>query len=667
MWSGTGTDQTSITISKPDIFGGLGREGGIEGIVSFWFGSKTQGLIPYLASTQTNDTAYRGVISIILEDIWLGTNYYFKSWWFRISRIHKQTNGSVQWADAISEPLPKCINPIHVLREVLTNTIWGLSVPENKIGDSFLTAATTCFNEGRGFAWYWNNTGEIDAFIDEIKSHAGCELYQDRKTGLFEIILLRKLTTLTGLLTLNETNVRSVSDFHKAGLGSLISSATVHYTDRTNWDKASVTRINPALVARQGYEVSKTFKFMGCTDENLANTLAEDALARSGYPLISCVIKATAEANVLNPGNAFILDWPDYTSDIGAIVMRVLTINLGTLNDSSVTINAVQDIFSVNTQGLTSVDITGWENPVKAPQAIVKYRQLEIPYYFFARTKGDVEAQKVATDTNYLLSAAVSPTLTSIHADILSTTSSVFKKYNYLNYCCYFELANNIDRFISNFDITNIIDIELLYTGKVLLIGTELVYLQAKTNNSIVVARGVLDTIPQEHSAGTACYALQSFNGSDQVGYFIGETVYTKLLDVTPEGTLDEANAPQLTYNIVGRFHLPYPPANIKINNLYWPSAVNAGTITVTYATRNRIQQTTSVLNGWYEGNITNEPGVTYTAILTKLSNNTSVTVSGASPLTFTSVVAGNYNLTVKSSSSNGDCLTPYFHAFTVI
>lgn len=666
LWTGTATDNSTITISKPEVFGGLGREGGIEGNITTHFGAKTQGVSSYLAQFQPKPTAYRGVVSLILEDMWLGTNYYFKPWWFRLSRIHKLTDGSTQWADALAEPLPKTINPIHVIREVLTNKVWGLSVPESKIGASFLTAASTCFNEGRGFAWYWNNTGEIDNFLDEVKQHAGCELYQDRRTGLFEINLLRKITDTGSLFVLDRTKVRKVDNFHKIEIGKLISSLTLKYTDRASWDTATITKVNTALVARQGYEVSKTISLLGCVDANLANTLAEELLSKLSFPLISCVITASASANVLNQGDAFILDWPDYTEEIGSIVMRVLSINLGTLNNSSVTINAVQDIFSVNIQDLENVNVTDWENPLKNPLPITKSKQLEIPYYFFARSKGNAEAEKVPLDTNYLLTGAVSPTPSSIHANILSTTSGSYSKSSYVNFCCYFELDGGIDYDDTSIIMSNVIDKELLFTNSAILVGDEFVFLTAISGNVLTVRRGVMDTPPKPHSAGTVCYALQSYNGSDKKEYFIGETVYTKLLDVTPIGTLAESAAPELTFNIIGRFHLPYPPANIKINNSYWPTSVAPGTITVTYATRNRLTQTTKTLNSWFDGNIVSEPGVTYSATLTNTGTNTSVTVSGASPLTFSSVVAGTYLLTCKSSSSNGDCLYPFTHSFTV-
>ena len=666
LWSGTALDTSNVIIDKPEIFGGLGREGGITGKVSFWFGAATQGLIPYLSPHQANQTAFRGVVSIILEDIWLGTNYYLKPWWFRVSRIHKLTSGATQWADSIAEPLPKCINPIHVIREILTNTTWGLAISESRIGASFLSAATICFNEGRGFAWYWNNPGDVDTFLDEVKTHAGCELYQDRVTGLFEITLLRKITDINSLPVLNETIIRKVDNFHTAALGSLVSNMTIHYTNRANWDKSSVTRINTALIARQGYEVSKTLKFMGCTDDGLANTIAEEQLARSSYPLKSCVINATSAAAGLNPGSAFRLDWPDYTSESGELIMRVLTINLGTLANSQVTINAIQDIFSVNTSSTSSIISSGWVNPVSTPSPIVKYIQLEVPYYFFVRRKGDAEGQKVATDTNYLLTAAISPNPSSIHANILSTTTGNFAAHGACNYCCYFELASPVDRFATVFTISGVIDVELLHAGKCLLVGGEFVFLQSFTGNSLTVARGVLDTLPKDHSAGTSGYALQSFNGSDQIGYFIGETVSTKLLDVTPQGTLAEASAPTYNYTIAGRFHLPYPPANVKVNGSYWPISVPNGTISVTYATRNRLQQTTGAATSWYSGNILNEAGVSYEGILTNIGTSTTVSVSGASPLTFSAVVAGSYSLVVRSSSANGFCLNPFVYAFTV-
>jgi len=52
----------------------------------------------------------------------------------------------------------------------------------------------------------------------------------------------------------------------------------------------------------------------------------------------------------------------------------------------------------------------------------------------------------------------------------------------------------------------------------------------------------------------------------------------------------------------------PYPPANVKINDEYYPIAIETDLI-VTWVDRNRVQQTGGSILGWTDGGVTIESG----------------------------------------------------------
>lgn len=87
-----------IYINKPDLFGGENREGGVVGRVDIEMGGPTQGRNDYLQARLGNDIpAYRGVVSAVLRQVYLGNNPYLKRWAFRAQRITTTADGQEQW------------------------------------------------------------------------------------------------------------------------------------------------------------------------------------------------------------------------------------------------------------------------------------------------------------------------------------------------------------------------------------------------------------------------------------------------------------------------------------------------------------------------------------------------------------------------------------------
>jgi len=77
-WSGGATD-TTITINDPELFGGESREGGVSGDIDVLMGGSTQTPNTYLQDQiQADIPAYRGVVSLIFKNFYMGLNPYFK-------------------------------------------------------------------------------------------------------------------------------------------------------------------------------------------------------------------------------------------------------------------------------------------------------------------------------------------------------------------------------------------------------------------------------------------------------------------------------------------------------------------------------------------------------------------------------------------------------------
>lgn len=581
-WTGTATSNSTITINSPELFGGVIREGGIIGNVDLAFGLSSQTPNQYLIDNLTTVPAYRGVMSVILNHVYVGLNYYLKPWSFLCTRIHKLKNGAAQWQDSYSEIGTGLINAVHVIRECLTNDTWGLGHSTSLIDDtSFLASAQTCFTENLGFSFYWNKDSSINDFIQEVLKHIQASLYLSRIDGKFHLDLIRFIPDTSGLVHLTTANTKEVSDFKRKSLGDLVSQVIVKFTDNTNFKTNSVTVTDSALSQRQGHVITKSVDYSGVATQVVAQKLATRDLQQLSFPIYSCSIKCDRTAEVLNPGSAFVLTWPDYiTSDL---LMRVVSINLGTATNNAITIEAIQDNFQAQSVVYADPPTTGWVNPVNDPTIVALRGLVETPYYLVATTKGDTFAQGVATTNQFISIFGVSPTSDAISAAIWTTTGTTFVSNGILDFCFSALLATTMTRTTTSITFTSPIDLILLTTGKFIQIGNELLGVTAIGTNTLTVTRGVLDTFPEVHSIGDRIYGWNDFSGTDQITYLLTEVPKVKLLTSTPRGQLQLASAPQDTITIAGRMHKPYPPGNLQIGGSYWPSSVtSAGSVSAT-------------------------------------------------------------------------------------
>jgi len=105
-WEGKQDVNGIIAINKPDLFGGQSSQGGIVGNVAFMNGAVDQPSNAYQVGFRGALTpAYRGVMSVIWQDLNIGMNPYLPTWGVEWSRIHKRmsldgTTDRVQWYDA---------------------------------------------------------------------------------------------------------------------------------------------------------------------------------------------------------------------------------------------------------------------------------------------------------------------------------------------------------------------------------------------------------------------------------------------------------------------------------------------------------------------------------------------------------------------------------------
>jgi hypothetical protein len=683
--SGLPTDETTqgtptYFVDLPELFGGLKREGGIRGILSFMFGYPTQTHNPYLQSQQILPCAHRGVVSVILNRMYLGTSYYLHQWRFLATRVNVREKGLAQWYPEIASPLMPLdmthsyshlgaeiepqnfgltrgvvytgyyvikgssvwivlddtqlasaagynlvsnsagvssgglINAVHVIRECFTDTEWGLGEAESSIDDgSFLSAATQCFNEGLGFAWLWDKSKPVDEFIAEVATHINAVVFRDRRTNKWRITLIRKVTDLTSLPRITTALVTKVNKLKRKQLHDLTSQVVLRYESNLTFKEATVRVSDPSLAARQGKERVTTLNFSGVATPEVAQVLAQRELKNLSTAIYTGSLTGARKLADLNPGDAFVLEaFGALESDL---VLRVVSLELGTILKEPVTIEFTEDAFEA-TRSVTSFGFgSRWTPPDSTAQPIAQRKVFETPYYAVALEKGDTGAQAVPETSSFIRATAVSPAGLAVTSELWGTTGTTYTYKSLIDFQFGGQLYSATSRTASVLSVKNLVDVDNLQIGNLLYLEEELLQVIAfdLTASTITVSRGVLDTVPETHPADSWFIAVGYTNGSDPTEYIIGESPKTKLLTKTPSETLALASAAEDTITLSGRMHRPYPPGDFKINGESWlESSGFSGVYDFSWTSRNRLQQTTSVLLDYYSSSVTSEPDVSY-------------------------------------------------------
>lgn len=98
-WAGKVTDNDTISIDAPNLFGGKKREGGIEGDLDVMMGGPAQTANAYLLDKIDGlMPAFRGILSLVYKGGYIAANNpYVKPWAFMVERILAGWDGGTAW------------------------------------------------------------------------------------------------------------------------------------------------------------------------------------------------------------------------------------------------------------------------------------------------------------------------------------------------------------------------------------------------------------------------------------------------------------------------------------------------------------------------------------------------------------------------------------------
>uniref|UniRef100_A0AAU8GW63 Tail protein n=1 Tax=Pseudomonas phage PAB2 TaxID=3230129 RepID=A0AAU8GW63_9VIRU len=614
-WTGNATGG-QITISAENLFGGQKREGGVSGTVDIDMGGDTQTPNSYLVSKLGSMVpGFRGVVSAVFRQVYLGMNPYLKRPSFWGQRILVRQNGIAQWYIA-KAAIGQDMNPAHIIRECLTDPDWGMGYPEADVDDTaFQAAADQMYSEGMGMSILWDRSVTLEEFIQEVLKHIDGSLFVDRTSGKFVLKLARGGYDVDSLLVLDESSVDKISDFKRNTIGELVNSVTVVYWDASTGKNNSITVQDIALAAQQQSVVSTTKQFPGFTNGTIATKVAARSLKALSVPLASGTIYANRKAASLNIGDVFVLSWPRY--GISQLVMRVANVELGALDSNVVKISAVEDVFALSSAIYAPPPPSGWTDPNNDPAPCPYHCVIEAPFWELCQRMGETDARSIPTTAGFVVATGVRPTSDAGNAQLITNpTNTAYEDAGTVDFCPTAVLSAAITPNQTVIPIQSGMDLDIVKINTYAVIGNELVIVTAISNSSMTVGRGVLDSVPAVHALGARVFFPDMYFETDQVEYAQGEVARIKLLPTTAKGTLAEASATAQTVTIQARASRPYPPQKLRINSLAYPDTVRGDQdITVTWVHRDRLQQTATLVDT-EAASIGPEANTTYTCRL---------------------------------------------------
>ncbi|WP_227555194.1 phage tail protein [Acinetobacter junii] len=500
------------------------------------------------------------------------------------------------------------INPIHKIREIITDDT-AMNKPEAMINDAnFMAAADRIWDEGLGVSGSFTEKSCKEA-IDELLYHIEAGIRVNRQTGLYEIVLFRDdLLDLDNALLFDESNIKTFS-IETANIDDVINSVNVNYYDRDNIKDSSFSldELGSILSNQSNAETLDFPYFMNRRNAELVGNWKLKQLStptRKGS-----FTTGKYDARKINRYDVVKLTW--HNQNMIEVPIRIMKIGLGDGRDNTVTLDWVEVIPyssivfpTINVDPPTSVKL-----PPQPNQSIA----FEMPYLEavqrFGQTQVDTELAN-NPDLGYLMVATKKPQNNSINALLFTDNGTGYQQASIVDYCPAAQLDQNISYLDSSFAVKNVSSISQAEVGTLILCDQELMVYQNydDVTKILTVKRAALDTVPKLHSQDAVFYFYDSFSAFDSEQYVLSEVIDAKVLTTTPSGVQELSDVAALSVEMDARPIRPYPPANVKINDEYYPVEIETDLV-VTWVDRNRLQQTGGTVLGWTDGGVALESG----------------------------------------------------------
>ena len=509
------------------------------------------------------------------------------------------------------------MNPAHIIRECLTNRDWGLGYSTVEIGASFMGAADALYIEGFGLSLIWQQDSSIEEFIGSVLDHIDATLFIDRRTGLWELKLIRADYVAANLPLFDEANVVDWGRLGRRAPSDLVNSVTVRFTDAWTDDTGAVSVTDTARVQAMGEVIATTLDYPGIRYQGLAIRVAERDLRALSVPLLSGEIVVNRQGADLGPGDVIRLR--SGRLGLNDVVMRISEIGQGDGRDNGIRLKLAEDVFAMGATAIAGGRMPTGTGVAAPPRALTRRMVKEAPYWLLVRELGHSEADRILAedpDAGALVATGERPSADALAAELWIDPGTGPAQEGVVAFAPTALLSADMSdhpeaRVIP---VTSWRDIGEVGIGTLASIDGELVRVDGITATAITVGRGCLDTVPRVHTAGTPVIFFDEGARITEDSWAAGETLAVRLLPETGRGTLAFALAPEDSVTLNRRAIRPLPPGRVQANGSYAPDvdALIADDLVLTWTHRDRLTQTSPVIVDHTGGSVGPEPSVGY-------------------------------------------------------
>lgn len=619
-WTGSITDNTSIEINKPMLFGGDEKEGGIVGTLSVLMGRAGQSVHPALAAMLGGLVpAFRGAATLFFDGLMCSGSPYPKPWRFRVRRATTGWEGDTWYPEKavvwMGGGTVRAMNPAHILYECWTNSEWGRGADASRLHDArWRAAADKLHAEGFGLCFKWSRTDSIESFMQQVVDHIGAAQYVDPDSAKVVLELIRDDYTPESLpIYTPDTGLLGIDDDSTGSQPAATNEVIVRWRDPLTRTDRSTRVKNPGAIHAGNGVGTATKDYPGIPTADLARRVAmRDLRSASGF-IKRFKVRLDRRAYQLAPGKVFRVSDPK--RGIVNMVLRAGRVEKGSLSAGTITITALQDVFGLPSTTYAGVQPPGWTPPNTTPQPVTLSRLIEVPYRELVQVTDAANMALIDDTAGYAVALAVKPTAMSMDFNLLTrvgTSGAFTSKVPSEAFCPSSTLVGALSRAAVSAVVLPGVDLRQVAVGSAALIGEEIVRVVAINSDtgSVTLARGCADTVPAEHADGTRVWFYDDFASGDPTEYSTGVTVQARLLTHTSAGELAEGSAATISAVMSQRQARPYPPGNVRVNGVSYPSTVT-GEVTVMWAHRDRIIQGDQLIDTT-AGSIGPEPGTSY-------------------------------------------------------
>lgn len=435
VWQGDMHASGSVNINAPDVFGGDKREGGVVGTFDLMMGTPDQVATPGLVSMIGRALpGFRKMCTAFFNGQIASNSPYPKAWKMRMRRTTKGWQDDAPWypekariilqgeqikdEDEQVDTDIHAMNPAHIIYECLTNSEWGRGLPASALDvASFTQAADTLYDEGLGLCLRWSRRDNLQSFIQTVIDHIGAAIYVDRATALLTLKLIRlDYDPQTLPIYTTDSGILEIREAESSALGPAVNEVVVEYSDPITGETRTVNQQNLAsLQASRGVFNSLKKSYPGLPTNGLARRVAQRDLRVNAMSLRRFKITMDRRAWRISPASVFRLS--DVVRGIADLVVRVGAVEDGTLTNGTITITAVQDVFSLPSSSFIGNEPPNWVQPNTKPE-LKEHRAFELPYFLIRSAMSPADFDYLAPDTGFIGTVVAKPTDLSLAYDL---------------------------------------------------------------------------------------------------------------------------------------------------------------------------------------------------------------------------------------------------------